>query len=85
MKEFTECCTVIAEGEIIKESLNRLGRDDRWLRAQLQRQGIASAEEVFWGISDGEESGAAHDLVIGGWAKVWYNNEEKIKMFILKG
>lgn len=31
MKEFTECCTVIAEGEIIKESLNRLGRDDRWL------------------------------------------------------
>ena len=39
MKEFTECCTVIAEGEIIKESLNRLGRDDRWLRAQLQRQG----------------------------------------------
>lgn len=55
MKEFTECCTVIAEGEIIKESLNRLGRDDRWLRAQLQRQGIASAEEVFWGISDGEE------------------------------
>ena len=52
MKEFTECCTVIAEGEIIKESLNR---DDRWLRAQLQRQGIASAEEVFWGISDGDE------------------------------
>ena len=43
------------EGEIIKESLNRLGRDDRWLRAQLQRQGIASAEEVFWGISDGDE------------------------------
>lgn len=37
MKEFTECYTVIAEGEIIKESLNRLGRDDRWLRAQLQR------------------------------------------------
>ena len=31
MKEFPECCTVIAEGEIIKESLNRLGRDDRWL------------------------------------------------------
>ena len=48
MKEFTEW-------EIIKESLNRLGRDDRWLRAQLQRQGIASAEEVFWGISDGKE------------------------------
>lgn len=24
-------------------------------------------------------SGAAHDLVIGGWAKVWYNNEEKSK------
>ena len=71
MKEFTECCTVIVEGEIIKESLNRLGRDDRWLRAQLQRQGIASAGEVFWGISD--------DLVIGGWAKVWYNNEEKSK------
>ena len=34
---------------------NRLGRDDRWLRAQLQRQGIASAGEVLWGISDGEE------------------------------
>ena len=46
MKEFTECCTVIAEGEIIKESLNRLGRDDRWLRAQLQRQGIASGSAM---------------------------------------
>ena len=27
-------------------------------------------------------SGAAHDLVIGGWVKVWYNNEEKIKTII---
>ena len=27
----------------------------RPLAAQLQRQGIASAEEVFWGISDGDE------------------------------
>ena len=48
----------MAEREYYREkegSLNRLGRDDRWLRAQLQRQGIASAEEVFWGISDGEE------------------------------
>ena len=82
MKEFTECCTVIVEGEIIKESLNRLGRDDRWLRAQLQRQGIASGllGDQRWG-----GSGTAHDLVIGEWAKVWYNNEEKIKMFILKG
>ena len=85
MKEFTECCTVIAEGEIIKESLNRLGRDDRWLRAQLQRQGIASAGGGLLGDQRWGGSGAAHDLMIGGWAKVWYNNEEKIKMFILKG
>ena len=55
MKEFAQCCTVIAEGEIIRESLSRLGRDDRWLRAELHRQGVGSAEEVFWGISDGEE------------------------------
>lgn len=55
MKDFAECCTVIAEGEIIRESLNRLGRDDRWLQEQLRRQGVASAEEVFWGISDGKE------------------------------
>lgn len=54
MKEFTECCTVIAEGEIIKESLNRLGRDDRWLRASAAA-GDRFAGEVFWGISDGEE------------------------------
>lgn len=55
MKEFAQCCTVIAEGEIIRESLSRLGRDERWLRAELRRQGVGSAEEVFWGISDGEE------------------------------
>ena len=55
MKDFAECCTVIAEGEIIRESLNRLGRDDRWLNEKLQRQGIASAADVFWGISDGED------------------------------
>lgn len=55
MKELTQCCTVIAEGEIVKESLNRLGRDERWLTAQLRRQGVGSAREVFWGISDGEE------------------------------
>ncbi len=55
MKEFAQCCTVIAEGEIIRESLSRLGRDERWLRAELRRQGVGSAAEVFWGISDGEE------------------------------
>lgn len=55
MKEFALCCTVIAEGEIIRESLTRLGRDERWLSTELRRQGVGSAEEVFWGISDGEE------------------------------
>jgi len=55
MKELAQCCTVIAEGEIVRESLNRLGRDERWLMAQLRRQGVGSAREVFWGISDGEE------------------------------
>lgn len=55
MKEFTECCTVIAEGEIIADGLRRLGRDARWLGEELRRQGISSAEEVFWGISDGED------------------------------
>lgn len=55
MKELAQCCTVIAEGEIVRESLNRLGRDERWLTAQLRRQGVGSAGEVFWGISDGEE------------------------------
>ena len=29
------------------------GRGDH--KGELQRQGIASAEEVFWGISDGDE------------------------------
>lgn len=55
MKELAQCCTVIAEGEIVRESLNRLGRDERWLTAQLRRHGVESAGEVFWGISDGEE------------------------------
>ena len=55
MKELAQCCTVIAEGEIVRESLNRLGRDERWLTAQLRRQGGEAAGEVFWGISDGEE------------------------------
>lgn len=55
MKEFTECCTVIAEGEIIKESLNRLGRDDRWLRAQLQRQGSLLRGRSFGGSAMGRK------------------------------
>ena len=52
MKELAQCCTVIAEGEIVRESLNRLGRDERWLTAQLRRQGVESAGEVFWGIRE---------------------------------
>ena len=55
MKDFAQCCTVIAEGEVISDGLRRLGRDDHWLQERLQRQGIMAAEEVFWGISDGEE------------------------------
>lgn len=85
MKEFTECCTVIAEGEIIKESLNRLGRDDRWAASPAAAAGDRFCGGGLLGDQRWGGSGAAHDLVIGGWAKVWYNNEEKIKMFILKG
>lgn len=85
MKEFTECCTVIAEGEIIKESLNRLGRDDRLAASPAAAAGDRFCGGGLLGDQRWGGSGAAHDLVIGGWAKVWYNNEEKIKMFILKG
>ena len=35
MKDFAQCCTVIAEGEVISDGLRRLGRDDHWLQEQL--------------------------------------------------
>ena len=55
MKDFAECYTVIAEGKVIRQGLQQLGRSPQWRAEELRRQGVGSAEEIFWGVSDGEE------------------------------
>ena len=55
MKEFTECCNRNCGRGDYKGEPKPTGGDDRWLRAQPQRQGIASAEEVFGGSAMGRK------------------------------
>ena len=39
---------VIVDGKILAENLKASGRDEAWLRQQLQNQGIHSPEQVFY-------------------------------------
>ena len=61
MKDLAKCYTVISEGKVIWQGLQQLGRSPQWLAEELRRQGIGSAEEIFWGVSDGEEPLASYD------------------------
>ena len=41
---------VIMDGRILGENLSRMGRNENWLKKQLQAQGVGSAKDVFLGI-----------------------------------
>lgn len=43
---------VIMDGRILDKNLQRLGLDLAWLQAQLKKQGIADAKDVFLGVCD---------------------------------
>ena len=47
---------VIMDGRVMGENLTRLGRDERWLEAQLKSQGFKDAKEIFLGIYREEEN-----------------------------
>lgn len=46
---FTE---VIMDGIVLKENLQRMGKEETWLREQLKAQGYRSPKEVFLGLCD---------------------------------
>ncbi len=45
---------VINDGRVLTDSLRQVGRDERWLARELQRQGIGRSEEVFLLTVDGQ-------------------------------
>ena len=46
---------VIMDGRVMGENLSRMGRDERWLKKELQSQGYTDATEIFLGIYRREE------------------------------
>lgn len=46
---FTE---VIMDGRVLGENLKRLGKEEQWLKVQLQNQGFGSPKEVFLALCD---------------------------------
>lgn len=46
---FTE---VIMEGRVMGENLQRMGKEETWLKAELKRQGVGSVKDVFLGVCD---------------------------------
>ena len=41
---------LIMDGRIMGENLSRIGRDERWLRGEIKRQGYGDEGEVFLAI-----------------------------------
>ena len=41
---------IIMDGRIMGENLNRIGRDEEWLKSELKLQGYTDAKEIFLGI-----------------------------------
>lgn len=39
--------TIVRDGELLKDELVELGRDEKWLMLQLQAQGVSGYQEVF--------------------------------------
>ena len=46
---------VIMDGRLMGDNLSRIGRDERWLKKQLQSQGHSDVAEIFLGIYCREE------------------------------
>ena len=41
---------LIMDGRIMGENLSRIGRDERWLRGEIKRQGYSDESEIFLAI-----------------------------------
>ena len=41
---------VIMDGRIMGENLSRMGRDEKWLKKQIEAQGFKNADNVFLGV-----------------------------------
>ena len=41
---------VIMDGRVLGENLSHMGRNENWLKKQLQAQGVGSAKDVFLGM-----------------------------------
>ena len=41
---------LIMDGRIMGENLSRIGRDERWLRSEIKRQGFGDESEIFLAI-----------------------------------
>ena len=46
---------VIMDGRVMGENLSRMGRDERWLKKELQSQGYTDVTKIFLGIYRREE------------------------------
>lgn len=49
---FTE---IIMDGRVIDENLKRMNLNEEWLKKQLKKQGLKSANEVFLGLCDDKQ------------------------------
>lgn len=54
-KDFV-CGNIILEGKIMSKNLKHIGRDEKWLRKQMEMHNIRDEKEVFLGIYDGNET-----------------------------
>ena len=47
--------TVISDGELLKDSLNGLGHDEKWLYSKLKSHGIKNIKDVFYAAASGND------------------------------
>lgn len=43
---------LIMDGKVIEENLKSIGKDDKWLKKQLEEQGVSDTENVFLAFAD---------------------------------
>lgn len=47
---------LIVDGVLLKENLNKTGKDVNWLEAELQKQGILEMQDVFLATYDNQNN-----------------------------
>lgn len=47
---------LIVDGVLLKENLNKTGKDVNWLEAELQKQGILKMQDVFLATYDNQNN-----------------------------